>query len=52
MEIVDAKRDKPVLLLVNPAGGAGKAFRLVMEYVVAIWSEAQFAHQIIVTGSK
>ena len=36
----------------NPAGGAGKAHRLVMEFVIGVWSEAQFSHKIIVTGRK
>jgi hypothetical protein len=40
------------LVFVNPAGGAGRAYRLVMEYVVSVWSEAEFNYQIIVTGFK
>jgi hypothetical protein len=50
VDIVTTKRDKPVLVFVNPAGGAGKAYRLVMEYVVAVWSEAEFQHHIMITG--
>lgn len=49
-EIVRTKRDKRALIFVNPAGGAGKAHRLVMQHCVGIWSEAQFEHHIIVTG--
>ncbi len=52
VDIVTTRRDKPVLVFVNPAGGAGKAYRLVMEYVVGVWSEAEFNYHIIVTGSK
>jgi hypothetical protein len=44
------KRNKPTLVFVNPAGGAGKAYRLVMEHVVSVWSEAEFRHHIIITG--
>ncbi len=50
MDIVQTKRDKRALLFVNPAGGSGKAYRLVMQHVVGVWSEAEFDHQIIVTG--
>jgi hypothetical protein len=46
------KRDKSVLVFVNPASGSGKAYRLVMEYVVGVWGEAEFNHHIIVTGLK
>ncbi|CAF5129348.1 unnamed protein product, partial [Rotaria magnacalcarata] len=42
-------RDKRALVLVNPAGGAGKAYRLVMEYVVGVWSEAEFQYHIVLT---
>jgi len=52
VDIVRTKRDKSVLVFVNPAGGAGKAQRLVREYVVGVWSEAEFNYQIIVTGFK
>jgi hypothetical protein len=52
VDIISTKRDKRALVFVNPAGGAGKAYRFVMEYVVAVWSEAEFKYQIIVTGSK
>jgi hypothetical protein len=52
VDIVTTKRDKRVLVFVNPAGGAGKAYRLVMEYVVGVWSEAEFNYQIVVTGFK
>ncbi|CAF4736539.1 unnamed protein product, partial [Rotaria sp. Silwood2] len=48
-DIMTTKRDKRALVFVNPAGGAGKAYRLVMEYAVGIWSEAEFNYQIIVT---
>lgn len=44
------KRDKPALVFVNPASGAGKAYRLVMEYAVGVWGEAEFQHHIIMTG--
>jgi hypothetical protein len=37
---------------VNPASGAGKAYRLVMEHVVGVWSEAEFSYHMIVTGMK
>ena len=50
VDIVRTKRDKRALVLVNPAGGAGKAYRLVMEYVVGVWSEAEFPYQIMITG--
>ncbi len=46
------KRDKRALVFVNPAGGAGKAQRLVLEYVVGVWSEAEFNHHMIITGLK
>ena len=49
-DIVMAKRHKPVLVFVNPAGGAGKAYRLVMEHAVGVWSEAEFQYHIIITG--
>jgi hypothetical protein len=52
VDIVRTKRDKSVLVFVNPAGGAGKAQRLVREYVVGVWSEAEFNYQLIVTGFK
>jgi hypothetical protein len=52
VDIITTKREKPALVFVNPAGGAGKAYRLVMEYVVGVWSEAEFAHQIIITGEE
>jgi hypothetical protein len=52
VDIIRTKRDKRVLVFVNPAGGAGKAYRFVMQYVVGVWSEAEFNHQIIVTGFK
>ena len=52
VDIVTTKRDKPVLVFVNPAGGAGKAHRLVMEYVVGVWAQAEFSHHIIVTGRR
>jgi len=52
VDILTTKRDKRVLVFVNPAGGAGKAQRLVREYVVGVWSEAEFNYQIIVTGFK
>ncbi|UJR26738.1 hypothetical protein I4U23_008053 [Adineta vaga] len=48
-DIVMTKRDKRVLVFVNPAGGAGKAYRLVMEHAIGVWSEAELNHQIIVT---
>ena len=51
VDIVTTKRDKRALVFVNPAGGAGKAYRLVMEYVVGVWSEAEFSYHMIVTGS-
>lgn len=44
------KRHKPVLVFVNPAGGAGKAYRLVMEHAVGVWSEAEFQYHIVITG--
>lgn len=47
---MQTKRDKRALVFVNPAGGAGKAHRLVMQHCVGVWSEAQFEHNIIVTG--
>jgi hypothetical protein len=50
VDIVRTKRDKRVLVFVNPAGGSGKAYRLVMEYVVGVWSEAEFPFQIVITG--
>ena len=34
----------------NPAGGAGKAQRLVMEHVVGVWSEAELNYHMIITG--
>jgi hypothetical protein len=46
------KRDKRALVFVNPASGAGKAYRLVMEHVVGVWSEAEFSYHMIVTGMK
>ena len=49
-DIVISKRDKRALVFVNPAAGAGKAYRLVMEYVVGVWSEAEFSYRVIVTG--
>jgi hypothetical protein len=52
VDIATTRRDKPALVFVNPAGGAGKAYRFVMQYVVGVWSEAEFNHQIIVTGFK
>jgi sphingosine kinase len=51
VNIIRTKRNTRTLVFVNPAGGSGKAYRLVMEYVVAVWSEAEFPHQIIITGS-
>mgnify|MGYP002378370205 CR=1 FL=1 len=51
-DIVENQLDKRVLIFVNPAGGAGKAQRLVMQHVVGVWSEAEFNHHIVVTGSK
>ncbi|CAF3036400.1 unnamed protein product [Rotaria sp. Silwood2] len=48
-EIVTAKRDKRALVFVNPAGGAGKAYRHVMEHVIGVWSEAEFTYHIIMT---
>ncbi len=47
---MQTKRDKRALVFINPAGGSGKAYRLVMQHVVGVWSEAEFDHQIIVTG--
>jgi hypothetical protein len=52
VDIAMAKRDKRVLVFINPASGAGKAQRLVMEYVVGVWSEAEFKYQMIITGLK
>lgn len=52
VDFSDETRLKPVLLLVNPAGGAGKAERLVSENVVGVWREANFPYQIILTGSN
>lgn len=52
MDIVNTKRGQRTIVFVNPAGGAGKAYRFVMEYCVAVWSEAEFPHQIMVTGSS
>lgn len=52
VDIISTKRDKRALVFINPAGGAGKAYRLVMEHVVGVWSEAEFNYQIIVTGLK
>ena len=49
-DIATTKRDKRALVFINPAGGAGKAYRLVMEHVVGVWSEAEFNYQIVVTG--
>ncbi|UJR22366.1 hypothetical protein I4U23_025428 [Adineta vaga] len=49
IDIVTTKRDKRALVFVNPAGGAGNAYRTVMEYVVGVWNEAQFNYQIVVT---
>ncbi|CAF1131889.1 unnamed protein product [Rotaria sordida] len=49
LDIVTTKRDKRALVFVNPAGGAGKAYRLVMEYVIGVWSEAEFTYHIIIT---
>ena len=51
-DIVVSKRDKRALVFVNPAAGAGKAYRLVMEYVVGVWSEAEFSYHLIITGLK
>ena len=41
-----------MLVFVNPAGGAGKAHRLVMERVVGIWSEAELTYHLVLTGLK
>jgi len=49
LDLVTSKRDKRVLVFINPASGAGKAQRLVMEHVVGVWSEAEFSYQIILT---
>ncbi|CAF4320792.1 unnamed protein product [Rotaria socialis] len=49
LDIMIKNRDKRALILVNPAGGAGKAYRLVMEYVVGVWSEAEFKYHIVLT---
>ncbi|CAF1322914.1 unnamed protein product [Rotaria magnacalcarata] len=49
LDIMIKNRDKRALVLVNPAGGAGKAYRLVMEYVVGVWSEAEFQYHIVLT---
>jgi len=46
------KRDKRVLVFINPAGGPGKAQQLVMEYVVGVWSEAEFNYHMVITGLK
>ncbi len=51
-DITITKRDKRVLVFVNPAGGSGKAYRLVMEHVVGVWSEAEFNYHMIITGLK
>ncbi|CAF0958943.1 unnamed protein product [Rotaria sordida] len=48
-DIMTIKRDKRALVFVNPAGGAGKAYRLVMEHVAGIWSEAEFNYHIVIT---
>ncbi|CAF4953905.1 unnamed protein product [Rotaria sp. Silwood1] len=48
-DIMTTKRDKPALVFVNPAGGAGKAYRLVMEHAIGIWNEAEFNYRIIIT---
>ena len=42
--------DQRLLVFVNPAGGAGKAQRLVMEHVVGVWSEAELTYHMIITG--
>jgi hypothetical protein len=52
VDIVQTKRDKRTVVFVNPASGAGKAQRMVMQHVVGVWSEAEFNHQIIVTGTE
>lgn len=44
------KRDKRALVFVNPASGAGKAHRLVMEHVIGVWSESEFNHHLVITG--
>lgn len=49
-DIVMNKREKRALVFINPASGAGKAHRLVMENVVGVWSEAEFSHHMILTG--
>ncbi|CAF3675084.1 unnamed protein product [Rotaria sp. Silwood1] len=49
LDIATTKRNKRALVFVNPAGGAGKAYRLVMEHVIGVWSEAEFTYHIIVT---
>ena len=49
-KLVDCVRSKRAVVLVNPAGGAGTAYRLVMEHVIGVWSEAEFNYEIVVTG--
>ncbi|CAF0732393.1 unnamed protein product [Adineta ricciae] len=48
-DIVMTKRDKRALVFVNPASGSGKAYRLVMEHVIGVWSESEFNHHIVIT---
>lgn len=52
VEIRSKNSEKPALVLVNPAGGAGKAQRLILEHAAGIWSQAEFSHQVILTGKK
>jgi hypothetical protein len=51
-DIVMTKHDKRALVFVNPAGGSGKAYNLVMEYVVGVWGESEFKYHMVVTGWK
>lgn len=50
VDLVTERRDKRVLVLINPASGAGKAQRLVMEHAIGVWSEAELSYQIVLTG--
>ncbi|CAF0917521.1 unnamed protein product [Didymodactylos carnosus] len=44
-----SKRDKRLLVFINPAGGSGKAYKLFMEGVVGVFSEAELPYHVIIT---
>ncbi|CAF1032470.1 unnamed protein product, partial [Didymodactylos carnosus] len=45
------KRAKRTLVFINPAGGAGKAYKLFMEHVAGIFFEAEMPYHVITTGN-